>query len=168
VYSKEISSALPDCISAWRASATRGSNGFTLIEVMIVVAIVAVLAAIALPNYADYVKRGKIIEATSALSDARTRFEQSFLDNRTYADTNGSCNKIQTVAGGALKAFTLDCCTTAPTATAYTCIATGKGTEGMGSFVYSINQDNVHATTSTGWGPANGACWVIRKDGSCS
>ena len=64
------------------------ARGFTLIEVMIVVAIVAVLAAIALPNYADYVKRGKIIEATSALSDLRTRYEQYYLDNRTYA---GGC-----------------------------------------------------------------------------
>jgi type IV pilus assembly protein PilE len=44
-----------------------------MLEVMIVVAIVAILAAIALPNCADYVKRGKIIEATSALSDLRTR-----------------------------------------------------------------------------------------------
>src|SRR5258708_6947981 len=62
--------------------------GFTLIEVMIVVAIVGVLAAIALPNYSDYVKRSKIIEATSVLSDLRVRYEQFFLDNRTYT---GGC-----------------------------------------------------------------------------
>ena len=65
-----------------------------MIEVMIVVAIVAILAAIALPNYADYVKRGKIIEATSALSDLRTRYEQFFLDNRTYV---GGCLVIKPV-----------------------------------------------------------------------
>ena len=58
-----------------------------MIEVMIVVAIVAILAAIALPNYSDYVKRGKIIEATSGLSDMRTRYEQFYLDNRTATGT---------------------------------------------------------------------------------
>ena len=72
------------------AAAPTREGGFTMIEVMMVVAIVAILAAIALPNYSDYIKRGKIIEATSALSDARTRFEQSFLDNRTYADVGTS------------------------------------------------------------------------------
>ncbi len=73
-------------------------KGFTLIEVMIVVAIVAVLAAIALPNYSDYIKRGKIIEATSALSDARTRFNQFYLDHRTYV---GGCDPLP--AGGNIK-----------------------------------------------------------------
>jgi type IV pilus assembly protein PilE len=143
-------------------------NGFTLIEVMIVVAIVAVLAAIALPNYSDYIKRGKIIEATSGLSDARTRFEQSFLDNRTYADVSGSCANIQTAAGAALKSFTLDCCSTAPTATTYSCTATGIAAQGMSGFAYSIDQANTQKTLGTSWGPTSATCWVIRKDGSCT
>ena len=63
-------------------------RGFTLLEMMIVVAIVGILAAIAIPNYSDYVKRGKIIEATQRLSEARTKLEQWFLDNRTYV---GGC-----------------------------------------------------------------------------
>ena len=167
MYSKEISSALPDRIAAWRASAKRGSNGFTLIEVMIVVAIVAVLAAIALPNYADYVKRGKIIEATSAMSDLRTRYEQYYLDNRTYvggcADTGG---KIRLQAQAGTKSFTITC--GGESTAAYLGTATGNSTEGMASFGYTINQDNVHATTGTSWGPTNATCWVIRKDGSCS
>ena len=144
--------------------------GFTLLEVMIVVAIVAILAAIALPNYADYVKRGKIIEATSALSDARTRFEQGYLDNRTYADVGAStCAAKQTAAGGALRAFTLDCCSVAPTANAYTCVATGKASEGMAGFSYTIDQNNNKTSTITasGW-TGNPTCWATRKDGSCS
>jgi len=47
-------------------------KGFTLIELMIVIAIIAILAAIALPAYADYVKRAKVSEGILALSACRT------------------------------------------------------------------------------------------------
>jgi type IV pilus assembly protein PilE len=136
--------------------------GFTVIEVMIVVAIVSILAAIALPSYADYVKRGKIIEATSALSDLRTRYEQYFLDNRTYA---GGCAVIKPIVNTA-RAFDIDC---VDAATTYTGTATGKAAEGMGDFSYTIKQDNSKASaiTATGWS-GSGSCWTVRKDGSCS
>ena len=154
-------SASPAGFAAWRVRA--GVEGFTLIEVMIVVAIVAVLAAIALPNYADYVKRGKIIEATSALSDLRTRYEQFYLDNRTYA---GGCLVIKPIVN-TVRAFDIDC--GGESATTYTGTATGKAAEGMSGFSYTINQANAKASTITasGWS-GNGNCWAIRKDGSCS
>src|ERR1700722_11706839 len=60
------------------------SQGFTLIELMITVAIVAILAAIAIPNYRDYVIRGQLVDATQALAAVRANMERYFQDNRTY------------------------------------------------------------------------------------
>ena len=60
-------------------------HGFTLIELMIVVAIVAILAAIALPAYQEYVKRGSRAAAQSEMMDIANREQQLFLANRSYA-----------------------------------------------------------------------------------
>ena len=51
---------------------------------MVTIAIVAILAAIAIPSYTDYITRSKIQEATTALLAMRTKMEQYFQDNRTY------------------------------------------------------------------------------------
>ncbi len=58
--------------------------GFTLIEVMIAVVIVAIVSSIAIPNYTAYVMRGNITEATSRLATKQVQMEQFFQDNRTY------------------------------------------------------------------------------------
>ncbi|MCW1982251.1 type IV pilus assembly protein PilA [Xanthomonas arboricola] len=50
----------------------KNQQGFTLIELMIVVAIIAILAAIALPAYSDYTKKAKVSEVILAASSART------------------------------------------------------------------------------------------------
>lgn len=66
----------------------RNSNkldrGFTLIELMIVVAIVALLAAIAVPSYARYVEKARRADAKSALLDAAQRLERCYTQNNTY------------------------------------------------------------------------------------
>lgn len=50
----------------------KAQKGFTLIELMIVIAIVGILAAIALPAYQDYIVRAKIAEAVAGMSEAKT------------------------------------------------------------------------------------------------
>ena len=148
----------------------RHMSGFTLIELMIVVLVVAILSAIALPSYQEYVTRGKITEATSNLADMRVKLEQYFQDNRTYV---GAC-VAGTTAPLPLAATTRYFDFTCPTLTATTFIvtATGRAAQGMGGFAYSVDQANVQSTVITapaltdGWA-SNAACWVIRKGGAC-
>lgn len=139
--------------------------GFTLIELMMTVAIAAILAAVAIPMYRDYVIRSRIIDATSRLSDFRVRMEQYFMDNRTYA-AGASCG-VPNPAARDDAAFTITCA--GASATAYTATATGKESKGMKDFAYTIVASGAKATTSvpTGWTAATG-CWTTRKDGSCS
>jgi type IV pilus assembly protein PilE len=80
-------------VSAYRHTATRADQrGFTLIEAVVVMAMVAILAAIAIPNYSEYVLRSHRSTAQSFMSDVASRQSQFFLDRRAYAATVGALN----------------------------------------------------------------------------
>jgi type IV pilus assembly protein PilE len=66
----------------------RNAAGFTLIELVIVMVIVAILMAVALPSYSAYIVRGNRAAAQSYMMDVAQRQQQYLLDNHTYASTS--------------------------------------------------------------------------------
>jgi len=63
------------------------NRGFTLIELLLVVGLIGILAAIAIPSYQDSVRRGVRSAAVNGLMDLANRQEQFYLNNRTYTDS---------------------------------------------------------------------------------
>lgn len=122
------------------------NKGFTMIELMIVVAIVGIIAVIAVPAYSGYVARGKIVDAHSALTTLRMQLEQYYLDNRTYLDSGAKVSPCTSPASTDYFSYTCN-----PwTASAYKITASnlaGKGLGAAGDYVFTIDQQNAKATT---------------------
>lgn len=68
-------------------TSSRANKGFSLVELIIVMVVAGVIAAIAIPSYQEQSRRGRRSAATAALLDATSRQEQFFLDNKTYTTT---------------------------------------------------------------------------------
>jgi prepilin-type N-terminal cleavage/methylation domain-containing protein len=150
-----------------RFAGPRMVTGFTLLELMITVAIIGILAAIAIPMYGDYVTRSKIIGATSRLGDIRTQMEKYFMDNRTYLNgaVCGAQPSINAYNADPSADFQVSC--PAATATTYTLQADGMPARGMTGFTLTVNEANLKSSTGPGGKYTNGGCWAVRKDGSC-
>jgi type IV pilus assembly protein PilE len=149
---------------------SRREHGFTLIEMMIAVALVAILAAIAMPNYNNYVRRGQLSEAFTTLSDMRAKMEQYYQDNKFYgsAANTTTCPTLSgysafPVAG---KYFTVSCAGGAAPSQTYLITATGAGGLTTG-FNYTINQIGTKATTSYGGSASTAACWLTKSATVC-
>jgi type IV pilus assembly protein PilE len=156
------------------------ANGFTLIEVMITIVIIAILAGIALPSYNEYVVRSKLVEATANLADLRVKMEQYYMDNRRYSSdaAGGTCG----IAGGDTptvnepRYFQYSCASSNANAAGdqqYLVTATGVIGEGLDGISFTVNHANAKATVvapssaMANRGYASATCWVRRKPAQC-
>ena len=138
----------------------RMMRGFTLIELMISVAIIGILLRIAVPAYTTYMSSGKIAEGTSTLITTRSGLEQYYADNRKYEGYAGGICAAS--PNNTTKYFTYACTLTTNT---YTVTATGRSTSGMPNLALSIDQADVRTATipaalsATGVAITLSTCW---------
>ena len=132
-------------------------GGFTLIELMIVVAIVAILAAVAFPSYQSHMMKGRRASAQTALMDIAQRQQQYFMDARRYAPDLATLNVTLTSDVSAYYTVTICQTTTSPcvapggTPPTFAAIATPKaGTSQVTDSTLSIDNVGVKAP-STVW-----------------
>lgn len=138
---------------------------------MITVAIIGILAAVALPSYVDYVRRGQLPEAFNALSDYRTKMEQYYQDNRNYGSSATACADnaaadTWNTFPKTIKYFSFDCRanTVAGDSKQQSYIITATGVAGRAvGYDYTINQNGDRSTTKFKGGTVAAGCWLTKS-----
>ncbi len=139
-------------------------RGFTLVELMIVIAIIGILGAVAYPSYTSNVARGRRAEAQKALLEASQFMQRYYVANNSYADTSGkppalpgTLTVTKTGSGGTVYDITVD----TASQTGYTLKATPNSSGLMardecGTFVL---ESSGRRTMENSTGKTAGECW---------
>lgn len=138
-------------------------GGFSLIELMIALAVAAIVAAFALPSYHDHLQRSYLPEASSGLLLTAMRLEQYYQDHRSYLDGR-ACGVTLPVP----RHFSFSC-EPATDGQAFLLTATGVTQDTMRGFAFTLDQSGNARTTALPdhWGEAPLDCWVEKRGGRC-
>jgi type IV pilus assembly protein PilE len=120
------------------------TRGFTLTEVMIVVAIIAIIAAVALPSYQDNIRKGRRAAAQTFMMEVANKQQQFLLDSRTYAATTAALSLTPPNEVSGYYTFTI---ATGATPPSYTITATPAGAQLPDG---PLTLDNLGAKTRNG------------------
>ncbi len=130
----------------------KAQAGFTLIELMIVVAIIGILAAVAIPAYQDYIKKAKFANVVSSTAAIKTAMAECIQNNGTIS---GTCDTA------ALLNITLpsaDANIASVTITAVTGVITATGTTAAGGYTYILTPAVPASGATTIAIPVSGTC----------
>lgn len=132
--------------------------GFSLVEVMVALAIVAILTSVALPSYTAYVQRSRVPEALGVLSSFATRMEQRYQDGAANTYGAAGCAIDITLSNKAPFAFN---CALTNGGQGFLATATGLTGSSMAGYAYTITHQGARATTAHPKG-ANNTCWTMK------
>lgn len=129
----------------------RNSKGFSLIELMITVAVIGILASVAVPAYSDYVRRGARSEAQAHMMDIAGRQGQYLVDSRAYADSVAELSMTTPASVSAKYTIAL---ATGAAPPSFTITATPKGDQAKDK-CGTLTLDSVGVKGASG----TGTCW---------
>jgi type IV pilus assembly protein PilE len=129
------------------------NTGFTLIELMIAMAIMAILASIAIPSYSAYIRRGKLAEAPATLATYQMKMEQAYPDNGQYLCPVAAIPDTTN--------FGYACVVTTQT---FLLSATGKGS--VADVTYTVSELGNKVTTRFDGHAVPALCWLV-SGGEC-
>lgn len=138
------------CRSAGARQRSR-AHGFSLLELMIAIVIMAIVTAFAVPAYADYILRGRLNAGAALLKSTGERLALAYSDNRHYAGAAGAC--AIAAFSDRDSSFSFTC---AATAGGQGFLVTATGTGPTTGFRYSLDEAGVGRTLAvrSGWSSA--------------